>query len=84
MMAETIAHEVGHYLGLFHPVEDGFTYWDYLDDTEECTNRTNCEDVLGTNLMFPYPICAVYNACDPQDQLSAKQVGVIQHYVGVE
>ena len=32
---ETLAHEVGHYAGLFHPVEDGWDYWDALDDTDE-------------------------------------------------
>ncbi len=53
--AIAIAHEVGHFLGLFHTSEtDGQTH-DGLDDTPECTNLNaywNCPDV--DNVMFPY------------------------------
>lgn len=82
ILAETMAHEVGHYLGLFHPVEDGFVYWDALDDTAECNNRNDCEAALGTNLMFPYTVCNG-GSCSPQDQLTSGQGDVLHRYVGV-
>ncbi len=84
MMGETMAHETGHFLGMFHPVEDGWQYWDYLDDTEDCTNQNTCEADLGSNLMFPYTICTTFTSCDPQQDLSPKQVGIMLNYVGVE
>lgn len=86
LMGETMAHEVGHYIGLFHPVEDGFTYWDALDDTAECTGYTRCEEAMGDNLMFPYPVCTGMNSssCVRQDTLSAEQAGVMHRYMGVE
>ncbi len=86
LMGETMAHEVGHYLGLYHPVEDGFEYWDALDDTEECRGYSGCEDVLGSNLMFPYPVCtgATAGSCTRQDQITTGQAGVVNRYVGVE
>lgn len=37
-MGVTIAHEVGHYLGLNHPSERAGTRHDPIDDTPECTN----------------------------------------------
>ena len=42
IMSETIAHETGHYLGLFHPVELDFSALDALDDTPECDNLNEC------------------------------------------
>jgi hypothetical protein len=47
------AHEVGHYLGLYHTSEqNGFTF-DPLPDTPECNRiSANCPDV--NNLMFPF------------------------------
>ena len=80
LMGETMAHEVGHYMGLYHPVEDGFEYWDALDDTPECRNGNTCEDQLGTNLMFPYSICN-NQGCVVTDQMSAGQVAVKQRYI---
>ncbi len=83
---ETLAHEVGHYLGLFHPVEDGYQNWDALGDTTECRAWGACDDALGANLMYPYPVCTGYAAatCGRQDQLSAQQGGVLHRWIGVE
>ena len=81
LYGETLAHEVGHYAGLFHPVEDGWGAWDALDDTPRCQGRGACEGDLGDNLMFPYPVCG-WDDCTPQDVLSDGQIGVTQRYAG--
>jgi hypothetical protein len=50
-----LAHEVGHYLGLFHTTEQGGRGQDPLDDTPFCPGNqfpNGCAD-LG-NLMFPF------------------------------
>ncbi len=81
LMGETMAHEVGHYTGLYHPVEDGFESWDALSDTAQCTQRRDCEDELGTNLMFPYSICD-QSGCVVTEDLTPGQSGVMQRYLG--
>jgi len=64
LMGETIAHEVGHYLGLFHPVELvnvqdpllGFTDQDPLG-TPTCGALQECIAIgVGANLMFPISV----------------------------
>ena len=81
IMGETMAHEVGHYMGLFHPVEQTWDSWDACDDTPDCRGRSECESELGTNLMFPAPVCD-FNDCLAQDQLSDVQVEILQRYTG--
>jgi len=83
LFAETMAHEVGHYLGLFHPVELTWDAWDVLDDTAECDGPDKCENQLGTNLMFPYPLCGGF-ACTPQDDITDGQAGVTNRYTATE
>ncbi len=88
ILAETFAHEVGHFLGVFHPAEvqcedlatcpDGFPVeaWDALDDTPRCGSKAECEVSLGSNLMFPYPVCDRTGSevsCVPQRTLTALQ-----------
>jgi hypothetical protein len=81
LYGETLAHEVGHYMGLFHPVEDGWESWDALSDTPECTNTADCEGELGDNLMFPYPVCT-FTECVAADQISDGQAGASHRYTG--
>jgi hypothetical protein len=81
LFGETLAHEVGHYMGLFHPVEDGWQYWDALSDTDDCSSMNSCQSALGDNLMFPYPVCTA-QACTPQDILTDAQQGVKHRYTG--
>ena len=82
MMGNTMAHEVGHYLGLFHPVESTYDYWDALDDTMECSNENSCIDALGYNMMFFTAICGV-STCWDQDEITADQVGVMHRCVAL-
>jgi hypothetical protein len=44
---------------------------------------TTCENNLGDNLMYPYPICAGAR-CTRQDQLTEDQQGVAHRYLGVD
>ena len=83
LLAETLAHETGHYLGLFHPVEDGWQSWDSLEDTPECSSQNSCIEVLDRNLMFPFPICSSVT-CTAQDEITEAQAGVMHRYVGVD
>ncbi len=47
------AHEVGHYLGLYHTSEQNGFSFDPLPDTPECNRiSANCPDL--NNLMFPF------------------------------
>lgn len=82
LLAETMAHEVGHSLGLYHPVETTFTSWDALDDTPECDAEFACKQALGTNLMYPTPVCDGVG-CLLQIDLSEEQGGVANRYTGV-
>ena len=82
LLGDTLAHEAGHFVGLVHPVEDGWNQWDALDDTIECDRMRDCEDVLGDNNLFPYAICS-FSSCAPQDTLTEDQVAVLRRYTGV-
>ncbi len=57
LLGQVLAHEVGHYLGLFHTSEQGGQGFDPLSDTPQCSrdqwnNPNACPDI--TNLMFPF------------------------------
>jgi hypothetical protein len=80
---ETLAHEVGHFIGLFHPVEADYSFFDAVNDTPECASRNDCEDNLGNNLMFPYPVCS-FSGCVKQNELSDGQGNISQRYTGVD
>ncbi|MFT6818631.1 MAG: hypothetical protein ACJATT_002448 [Myxococcota bacterium] len=82
LLAETMAHEVGHFIGLFHPVELTFDTWDALDDTPECSNQTACINVYSRNLMFPVPVCSG-TTCTPQTEMTPAQRGVMHRSVWV-
>ena len=82
LFSETLAHEAGHYLGLYHPVEIDFSQWDALSDTEECSSQSSCQQALKNNLMFPYPIC-VGNGCVAQFELTEHQQIVLHNNTAV-
>ena len=64
LLAETIVHEAGHLLGLWHPTEDNGVEFDPLDDTAECSKsiydsnnngQVSAEECVGKgaeNIMF--------------------------------
>ena len=83
LLGETLAHEVGHYLGLPHVVEQSWAHYDALGDTIECTSLEGCEGSFSTNIMFPYPVCTTQD-CIVQDQFSTEQKGVLHLYTGVD
>ncbi|MCB9692264.1 MAG: hypothetical protein H6736_10665 [Alphaproteobacteria bacterium] len=84
LLGESMAHEVGHFLGLYHPVEKTFERWDGLDDTPVCEAELPCVEALGDNLMFPYPIgCNSEIGCLPQERISVEQAEVMNRYTGV-
>lgn len=83
LFAETLAHETGHYLGLFHPVEISWDEWDALDDTEECSTESGCLEAMKDNLMFAFPYCDS-SGCIPQTLLTEEQGIVMNMYVGVD
>ena len=54
---QTVAHEMGHFLGLRHTSERGGVEFDPLSDTPQCNDPDdayNCSDV--SNLMFPFAV----------------------------
>lgn len=94
LLAETMAHEVGHYLGLFHPVEiprgnDPISTWDDHDDTLDCSQFDACVVRLGQNLMFPTPLCEEGDVLScrvfvRQTEVSPQQSGVMHRNVLVD
>lgn len=62
-LGRTLAHEIGHFLGLFHTTESNGSVWEPLSDTPECRpdrdldgdgtlTVAECEGAGADNLMF--------------------------------
>lgn len=89
ILGETLAHESGHFLGLFHPVDfsgDRAAETDPLDDTETCRMFAGClaNDSLTSNLMFVSPVADGSGGFVRQDQLSPDQAGVLNRNISVD
>ncbi len=91
ILGETIAHEMGHYAGLFHPIDiigANVAFRDPLPDTADCTAAINCltNDDLIRNLMFPFtvPEEAGSDLTIPQERLTSGQRGVLNLYSAVQ
>jgi hypothetical protein len=69
--AQIFAHEVGHYLGLFHTSEQQGSGFDPITDTPECSGEQwpRCADI--NNLMFPFAGIA-------HTEISAGQASVLR------
>lgn len=89
ILGETIAHESGHYMGLFHPIDfsgSSVASSDPLTDTAGCTFITDCvsKDDLTSNLMFPSPVEDGKGGYKPQNKLTDQQRGVLNRYAAVD
>ncbi len=91
LLAEMAAHEIGHFLGLYHPTESAGTLFDPISDTPTCgsANDTDesgkvsaeeCESYGGGNVMFwtAYSTSS-RNAGKKQERLCPNQVHVIRY-----
>lgn len=88
LLGETLAHESGHYLGLFHPIEasDGpISISDPLPDTNSCATFQEClnNESLVRNLMFPTPVSFTDGSLIPQNVLTQDQSAVINRHLAV-
>ena len=89
VLGETLAHETGHYLGLFHPADFNGNFvsnTDPLSDTQSCNSLDSCDsnNSLITNLMYATPIEDNNGGLVPQNQLTSQQAGVVNRYIAVD
>ena len=63
LLGETAAHEMGHWLGLFHTTESGGTLFDPLSDTPQCPiSRANEVDHYDNDTLVYAEDCDGYGA----------------------
>ena len=63
LLGETAAHEMGHWLGLFHTTESGGTLFDPLSDTTQCPiSRANEVDHYDNDTLVYAEDCDGYGA----------------------
>jgi hypothetical protein len=89
LLEETLAHEMGHMLGLYHPTESDGTVFDPIDDTPECDAADfdvdmdgkvfadECAEAGGDDLMFWTPSTSTGDQV-VQRTLTTDQVFVIE------
>lgn len=89
-LGETVAHEMGHFLGLFHASESTGSPHDPLDDTPECLSDRDvngsgsleveeCAGFGAENLMFWTPFASWGNRRISQSVLTPDQRTVIRY-----
>lgn len=91
LLGETFAHECGHYLGLFHPVDFNSVTGtaaasDPLSDTPDCSTQSQClaNSSLIRNLMYSTPVVNISGEGIPQNQLTEQQRAVMNRYIAVD
>lgn len=80
---EELLQALAHSMGVHHPVDMDSWKYDALSDTPTCTSIEECETELGSNVMFPYPVCDDEGACIPRTELSPMQIEQLHLYTGV-
>jgi hypothetical protein len=82
MVGQSLAHELAHAMGLMHVVQHpDFDTWDALSDTPECDEAYACEDLMATNLVYPYVNCTNDGSCLVNVALTPGQIGVLQRSI---
>jgi hypothetical protein len=57
-LGHILAHEGGHFFGLYHTTEGSNAFWDPIADTSACNlDQVSCGCVDAKYLMFPYAGC---------------------------
>jgi hypothetical protein len=97
LLGQTMAHEAGHFLGLFHPIEivELFEFSaifvndvDALEDTPICFTIVDCLLIpgLNSNLMYPSPIPNFFEEGTNivQETLTPQQRAVVNRYVAID
>lgn len=82
-MGATMAHELGHYVGLAHPVEFDTNRIDAYSDTPVCDGLDECLPLLGDNIMFPSQVCYDGGTCVKTTTLTPQQLHSANLYAGV-
>ena len=89
LLGETIAHESGHFMGLFHPIDfsgSSVQFSDPLADTPSCNFITECLSnfTLSHNLMYPSPVADGSGGFVNQNQITSNQRSVMNRYIAVD
>ena len=89
LLGETIVHEAGHFMGLFHPIDfSGVSvqFTDPLDDTASCSFITEClsNSDLIRNFMYPSPVSDGAGSFVEQNIVTSNQRSVLNRYLAVD
>lgn len=94
ILGETMAHEGGHFLGLFHPIDftdinqstSTVADSDPLTDTPTCSTQAQCSTISGLaqNVMYPTPVSDGRGGFLAQNQLTSQQSSVLNRSLAVD
>lgn len=89
LLGETIAHEAGHFMGLFHPIDfagNNVQFNDPLDDTASCSSINEClnNSDLIRNFMYPNPVLDQSGNFVSQNVITSNQRSVLNRYFAVD
>lgn len=94
ILGETMAHESGHFLGLFHPIDftdiaqatSTVSDSDPLTDTANCSTQAQCSTIgaLAQNVMYPTPVSDGKGGFFSQGTLTGQQGSVLNRSLAVD